>query len=168
MGISLSDLILYAKKMVEQEALIDKKEEELKAEKENLRAIREEQIPMAMKELEIESFTLESGEKLRVSQEVYVQIPSENKKEAYAWLEEHGFGGVIKLSLGVEYGKGEKESAIALWRELESRGINSDLSEAVHPQTLKALLKEQIGIGTSVPLDLFGARPVFVAKITKK
>lgn len=168
MAASLKDLMDLAHAMIEQDDVIDGLDAQLKAAKEVKRMLQEESIPMAMKELEIESFTLDTGEKLKVSQEVYASIPADRKMEAYAWLDDNGFGGLLKLSLSLQYGKGEKDEAVQLFKELSGRGLVPDLEEGVHAQTLKAFLKEQIAAGTVLPLDLFGARPVFVAKITKK
>ena len=47
-------------------------------------------------------------------------------------------------------------------------GFDPALDQGVHAQTLKAFLKEQLSKGANIPLELFGARPVWTAKITNK
>jgi len=168
MSISLNDMTGLVKNLLDADAAVEEAELALKVLKEKARYFREEAIPSAMHELGIKEYTLETGEKLRVTQEVYISIPTANKLQAYAWLEDNGFGGLLKLSLGLEYGKGEKQTAIAMYERLLSDGLNPTLSEGVHAQTLKAFAKEQISAGKPFPIDLFGATPVWVAKISKK
>jgi tagatose-1,6-bisphosphate aldolase len=166
--ITLNDVSALVTALADAEDEVAQAEQLLKDKKEAARFLKEESIPSAMQSLGLKQVVLETGEKVTIAQEVYASIPAENKAEAYAWLEDNGFGGLLKLSLAIEYGKGEKQEAIALFKELTERGIVPDLSEGVHAQTMKAFLKEQIAAGNeALPLDLFGARPVFVAKITQ-
>lgn len=49
-----------------------------------------------------------------------------------------------------------------------TRAMEPEMERGVHPQTLKAFLREQLskpGEEDELPLDLFGARPVWVSKI---
>ena len=137
----------------------------LKEAKERVRLIREETIPNAMAELCITRLDLADGQVLTISQEVYASIPADKTTEAFEWLCKNGHGGLIKTAVTTQYGKGERDVAEALAIELCGRGLNTDLSEKVHPSTLKAFLKEQIRDGKPCPMDLFGARPVIIAKI---
>jgi len=166
--ISLDQMMQLARAMVDADQGVVDAETALAAAKEKARQLHEESVPSAMQELGVEKMTLDTGETLKVSQEVYASIPNENKRNAHDWLNTNGFGGLIKLEVAVNYGKGEQEVALALFKELHERGLQADLAEFVHASTLKAFLKEQIAKGAQVPLDLFGARAVFCAKITKK
>lgn len=166
--ISLDEMKQLADALKEAEDDTAKAEAKLKEVKERERMIREETIPSAMQELGLESITLDTGEKLAVKQEVYASIPAAGKPKAYAWLNDNGFGGLVKVSIELQFGKGEQDDAVALTTELRERGLEVLAYEDVHASTLKAFLKEQISKGTNIPLDLFGARPVWQAKITKK
>ena len=168
MSISLNDMTGLVKNLLDADAAVEAAEVALKVLKEKARYFREEAIPSAMHELGIKEYTLETGEKLRITQEVYLSIPKAMQTQAYAWLEDNGFGGLLKLSLGLEYGKGEKQLAVAMYESLVEQGLRPSLSEGVHSQTLKAFAKEQISAGKPFPIDLFGAMPVWVAKISKK
>jgi len=168
MAITVDELSSLAGALIDADLEVDKAEEKLKEAKEYARTIREETIPAAMQEMGVESITLNTGQKLSVKQEVYAQIPSAQKAQAYKWLDDNGFGGIIKISVKVDYGKGEQEDAVALMEELQARGLNADGDQAVNAMTLKAFLKEQISKGTDIPLELFGARPVWQAKISNK
>lgn len=139
--------------------------ETLKQVKEHARVLREETVPGMMQELGITSLTLSSGQKLTITQEVYASIPVERKTHAFQWLNANGHGGLIKTTVSTFYTKGQREIALALVNELEGRGLNAVFEEKVHPQTLKAFIKEQLRDAVPIPLDIFGARPVMTARI---
>lgn len=162
---TLKQIIKAANLLVEYNVTMVKAEEALKAAKERSRVLREETIPNMMLELSIKDLTLDSGQKLTLSQEVYASIPVDKADAAFSWLNKHGFGGIIKTEVKTEYGKGERALAEKLAIELCDRGLNTIFKESVHTSTLKAFLKEQIRDGKKCPMDLFGARPVMVAKI---
>ena len=166
--ITLDQMAALARALVDADASVDTAEVNLKDAKERARVLREETIPSAMQELGLEELKLETGQKLSIKQDVYASIPSHFRGAAYEWLESNGFGGLIKTDLTVRYGRGELEEAKALRQHLIEYGVQSDVTQNVHAQTLKAFLREQITMGANVPLDLFGARPVWTAKITNR
>lgn len=163
--ISLDEMASLARALVDADAAVQDADQALKDAKERARLLREETIPSAMQELGIDKLELNTGQKITIQQEVYASIPAASKNAAFDWLNDNGFGGLIKVGVSTQYGKGEKEAAMTLYQELQQRGLTAKFDESVHPQTLKAFLKEQISAGTNVPLDLFGARPVWTAKI---
>ena len=168
MQISLNEMSSLARALVSADTRVDEAERLLKAAKEHARVLREETIPSSMQELGVESLKLETGETISVKQDVYASIPKAGMGDACEWLNEHGFGGLIKLSVDVSYGKGEQEQAMEVYNELVGRGLNATIDQGIHAQTLKAFLREQLAKGSNIPLDLFGARPVWVAKISSK
>lgn len=165
---TLGDLGRLAAALVEAEREADDVERRLKAIKEHARVLREESVPMAMLELELTSIVLASGEKLTIKQDVYAALSKEREGEAFKWLEEHGFGGLIKSAVAVPFSREDFEKAVALAERLSEDGFEPQMQQAVHAQTLKAFLREQLEKGLpDLPLDLFGARPVWVAKISQ-
>lgn len=168
MTISLDDMAQLARALVDADAEIDRADQVLKDAKEAARVLREETIPSAMQEMGLEEVKLNTGQKISIKQEVYASIPAANKNQAYDWLNEHGFGGLIKVEVATQFAKGEQESAVTLLKTLQNMGLQPTLDQNVHAQTLKAFLKEQLAQGTNIPLDLFGARPVWTAKISSK
>lgn len=166
--ITLDQMAALARALVDADASVAHAEVNLKDTKERARVLREETIPSAMQELGLEELKLDTGQKLSVKQDVYASIPSHFRGEAFEWLESNGFGGLIKTDLTVQYGRGELEEAKALRQMLLDKGVVSEVTQNVHAQTLKAFLREQISGGSNVPLDLFGARPVWTAKITNR
>lgn len=169
MTISLDDMSALAHALRDAEVAVEDAEQRLKDAKERERLLREETIPSAMQELELKELVLESGETISVKQEVYASIPKANQQPAFKWLDDNGFGGLIKVEVSVVFGKGEKDDAIEFADHLRANGMAPEFSEGVHAQTLKAFLKEQIAEGRKdLPLELFGARPVWTAKVSKK
>lgn len=168
MTISLDQMAALARAMMDADVSVEQAEASLKEAKERARILREETIPSAMQELGLEELKLDTGQKLSVKQDVYASIPSAQKDAAFQWLEDNGFGGLIKVEVAADFRKGEADQAAELFKELQQRGLQVGLGQSVHAQTLKAFLREQLAAGTNVPLDLFGARPVWTAKLSNK
>ena len=164
MTISLTEMAELARALVDADKNVESADISLATAKERARLLREE----TMQELGLESLVLDTGQKLKVQQEVYASIPAANKLAAYDWLNEHGFGGLIKVEVSTQFAKGDQDKAIDLAQTLRGMGFDPALDQGVHAQTLKAFLKEQLSKGANIPLELFGARPVWTAKITNK
>lgn len=165
--ITLTEVKSLVDALIEKDNSVLCAESLLKKEKEEARRLREEVIPCALQELGMTKIVLESGESITLSQEVYATIPADKKPDAFNWLESNGFGGLIKVDVVTSFGKGQLKDAEALNLELYQKGLAAKMSQTVHPQTLKAFIKEQLGKGADVPLDLFGAMPVFKVNIKK-
>lgn len=164
---TLSEVSALCSYLAEADRNVDEAERVLSQLKERARELREESIPMAMTELGLEELKLDTGEKITIKQDVYASIPVAQRATAYAWLEDHGHGGLIKTKVEILFGKGEMEEAKALLETLQGDGLEPTLNREVNSQTLKAWLREMLSNGESVPLETFGARPVSVAKVTK-
>lgn len=164
--ISLGEISALCSLMINEERELKEMENAVKAKKERIRSLSEESIPCAMQELGLKQMTMTTGEKVEIKSDVYAAIPAGGKAAAFQWLEENNFGGLIKTEISLEFGKGEMDNAVKLVEKLEEEGFSPMLSRDVHAQTLKAFLREQLEKATDVPLDLFGARPVDITKIT--
>lgn len=168
---ALGEVGALARLLVEAERRVVNVDDELSKAKEHARRLREEALPGAMQELGVEELTLTDGSKITMGLEVYCSISSDNKPAAHAWLERNGFGGLIKTSISLPFGRSEEEQADLrdFLEFLNSAGLTYEQEQGVHAQTLKAWLKEQLrgeeGSIKSLPLQLFGARPVTVAKV---
>ena len=170
--ITLQQMSELAAALVSADADVAAAEAELSRKKEVARRFREETIPCAMQELGLELLQLDTGEKINLKQEVFASLAENgNKEAAFDWLEEHDFGGIIKTHVMVEFGKGELKMAQKLQAQIiKKMKLPATIRRDVHAQTLKAFLKEQLRdekTSKVLPLDLFGARPVTVAKITQ-
>lgn len=163
---ALRELSALCAQLRDAEEDLKRLDEAWKAAKERVRRLVEEDIPGLMSELGVKRLVLETGETISVGFEVFAQIPKDGKQLAFNWLEEHGHGGLIKTEISVTFGRDELGIAKRIATEIvEREGRPVELDQSVHAGTLKAWLKEQLQEGQSVPLELFGARPVNIAKI---
>ena len=141
---------------------------DLQEAKEEMRRLQEDDLPELMRELGLSEIKLEDGSKVTVVDEVDCSISEERRSRAHAWLADNGFGGIIKSAITVEFGRDEHDEALAAAEKIYSAtGRAALLKEGVHPQTLKAFVKEQMAAGVTIPQELFGLRPYSKAKLTK-
>lgn len=182
MTITVNELTAAANALLQAEAATEAAEADLKTAKEKERVMREETLPAMMRELGVEKMTLEDGNEITVKQEVYASVPEHRKDAAYGWLEDNGYGGLIKTAITLEFGKDEFEKAQALVDELATLGYTDVLVDRnVNPQTLKAFLRERLAEPktefteeelaegqSALSLELFGARAVDTAKVKLK
>ena len=168
MATSLDELTALARAMSDADAEVAAIKVQLSESEERARRLHEETLPAVMQELGVEKIVLSNGQTLTVKQDVYASIPADGRVSAYDWLTERGFEGLIKTDVSVAFGRGELDNAKQLRQTLEEQGFTADLERGVHAQTLKAFLREQLAGGADVPLETFGARPVWVAKLSNK
>lgn len=139
-------------------------ENNITALKEELRRVVEQDLPEAMDEVGMTKFVLDDGTTLTIKPFYSASIPEERKDEAFTWLKENDFDGMIKAEIKVNFGKGEFEVAqsfLNFIRGFNEKAIDPEYKEQVHWQTLRAFVKEQIEGGHPLPLDMFG---VFVGR----
>lgn len=151
---SLANQLVTSKKEVAdaEKALADAKATMLRLEREDL--------PELMAEIGITSVKLDSGDVIEIREDCDAKITEANKPKALHWLLKNNFGGIIKTQVNIAFGKGEHEKADAAYQMLrQSFDKDVSLEEGVHPQTLKAFVKERLAAGDPLPLDLFGVYP---------
>lgn len=154
--------------MLEQERALERANAAAAAAKEALTRTRREDLPELMREFGLSSIRLSSGETVTVNEDVSAAIPVAMRERAFKWLEEHGFGGLIKTELTLNYARDERERALADAATIaELTGRVPAMNETVHVQTLRAFIREQMEAGRTVPFDLFGVHPYSEAKIKR-
>ena len=135
--------------------------------KERARTLAEVDLPELMRECDLTMVKLADGTKVEVVDGVQCGITADNRAAAHAWLERHGFGGLIKTAVVVAYGRNEHDAALALAERLHAQlGADVELQETVHPSTLKSFVKEQRAAGANVPEDLFSVHAFSTTKFT--
>ena len=139
------------------ESTIAKLEETLKEEKKNLLKLTDEEMPAILNEMGISKFTLDDGSEVVVKQTYGGSITQANKEEAFAWLRDKGHDDNIKNSITCTFGRGEDDQANSFAEMAEKNGYIPESKTAVHPQTLRAWVKEQTENGNEFPMELFGA-----------
>lgn len=136
-------------------------ENDLDLVKNDIRRIEEKDIPELMTELGMKKFVLEDGSEVSVKPYYSASIDKERQDEAFLWLNEHGFGDLIKNVVTTQFGRGQETLAEHFANEVAAKGYNAATKKWVEPMTLKAFVKEQYEKGTNIPNDLFG---VFVGQ----
>lgn len=169
---NLGEVGRLAAALTEAEREVEAAESALKVAKERQRKIAEEDLPSAMEEVGLKEVKLPDGSKIAVKQDVYVAIPSLNREACWTWLDEHGHGGLIKTQIVAQFGRGEEQHELMqqVMQALMMLNVDATPKQDVHAQTLKAWFREQLQDAEKaavLPLDLFGARPVTVATVTK-
>lgn len=155
-----------AQRQLDLEEELENAELEVKRVKAELDQVRTVDLPNALAELGVESWTLTGGYKITCKPRYYASIPKDNKEAAFTWLKEHDLDSVIKNVVSTEFGKGEYALATQAVQELISLGFRPRQEMSVHPMTLKSLVKDLLERGVEFPLDLFGAGVVQETVIT--
>jgi hypothetical protein len=162
----LEQLTVLSRMLIDAGKKRDEAESAMKLAKENERRLREEAIPLMMLEIGIKSIKLNDGSTVEASTEIYASIPQAKKQQAFKWLEENNFSGLIKTQVEINFPRGEHEIAKKWLHFLKvNKEMDAEMSETIHPMTLKAFIKEQIKDGTPIPLELFGAMVVDTTKV---
>lgn len=152
--------------LIQQEQAVAAAESSLKAAKEAALRTKREDLPNLMQEFGLSKFNLEDGTEVSVKEDCDARITEANREEAHAWLIKNGFGGLIKTEVVVEFGRGDQAAARKCAQALSKKHDLVSIEEVVHPQTLKAFVREQLSDGKAVPLQLFSVTPFSFAKIT--
>lgn len=152
---------------------LEQAEQAAKEAKKALFKIECEDIPELLRSAGLKEVTTEDGTKVTIKDEITCGVSEARKREAYGWLREHGFGGVIKMEVTVAFNKDEVAQADDYYLQCFSKyGERAQQQEAVHAGTLKALLKEQLALGAQAaakpPFDLFGILPYTIAVVKTK
>lgn len=160
----ISDLAAVARTLEEEIALA---KQNLAAKEERLNRILMVTIPGILTELQMSEFKLTDGTTVEAKPDLKVNITESNKPRVYAWLKDHGFGGIIRSKVSLDFGKGENESLTEVVDGLKELGYIPNVSEDVHHATMKSFVKEQLEKGnTELPKKEFGVYEFTKAKIT--
>jgi hypothetical protein len=92
-----------------------------------------------------------------VKQTYGASILVDNRPAAYDWLREHGYDDIIKNTVACQFGRGEDDQASAFKAFAEKEGYLAEQKTEIHPQTLRAFVKERVESGDEFPMELFGA-----------
>lgn len=159
----LTTLALEAQKL---ETEIAETEDELTKKCGQLEQILKNFIPTIMDELGMDSFKLKDGSEISVKNVVYASISDEHKPEAFQWLEDHNFDGIIKTKVLSSFGKDEIDDAKEALTMLQEAGYEATMDRSIHAQTLKAFVRERLEAGDKIPITTFGVFEYKLAKIT--
>jgi len=132
-------------------------EASLKNAKKELLKLSDEDLPTLLLEMGLSSLTLDDGSTVDVTQTYGASILVDNRPAAYDWLREHGYDDIIKNTVSCRFGRGEDDQASAFQALAEKEGLLPEQKTEIHPQTLRAFVKERCEAGDDFPMELFGA-----------
>lgn len=138
---------------------------QLKAE---YRELSEVDIPSMLSELGLSEITLKDGNKISTSTYYSARISEDKRDEAFQWLNNNGFGDIVKNTVSVSFGREEDDSAKKLVDNLEDNGYSTAQKKWVEPMTLKAFVREQVEKGSDLPLETFNVYIGQKTRIIKK
>ena len=132
-------------------------EAQLKETKKELLKLTDEDLPAMLQELGLSKFSLDDGSNVEVKPTYGASIKVDNRPAAFEWLREHGYDDIIKNTVACSFGRGEDDRASAFAAFAEKEGYFAEQKTEVHPQTLRAFVKERVEAGDEFPMELFGA-----------
>ena len=152
----LANVSSLAQKQINLTNEVSQIEDMLKAKKEQLRLVQEQELPDALSEVGLTQIVLSSGEKISLSEFYGAHISKANQQQAYQWLIENGHEGIIKNEVSLKFNRGESQIVDETVLALKSRGLSPEVKQSIHPSTLKAFVKEQLTTGNDIPTEPFG------------
>jgi len=114
-------------------------------------------MPAMLAEIGISSFSLDDGSQVEVKQTYGASILVDNRPKAYEWLRDNGYDDIIKNTVLCQFGRGEDDQASAFAAFAQKQGYVPEQKTEIHPQTLRAFVKERVEEGDAFPMELFGA-----------
>jgi len=153
----LTSVAGLARLIRDKEVQIDSLETSLKESKKALQKLTDEEMPAMLAEIGISSFSLDDGSTVEVKQTYGASILVQNRPTAFEWLRDHQYDDIIKNTVLCQFGRGEDDQASAFSAFAEDQGFIPQQKTEIHPQTLRAFVKERCEAGEEFPMELFGA-----------
>ena len=172
---TLSDKVLKLKDLEDE---IANAEESIKRLKEQAQILSQVEIPAMMQEMHITKLKLKDGESVEIKPYYSASLAQGmnetdsdyvlRKEQAFTWLRNNGLGDIIKNDITVTFGRGEDNKAAQYAVLARGQGFEPVQKVGVHPQTLKAIVRERIESGLDMPSDLFKTYAGNSTKITRR
>ena len=163
---SLSDKVIELRNLEDQ---IKNAEDSVSKLKEKQKTLSQFEIPTMMEEMHITKLKLKDGESVEIKKIYGASIPVDKQQEAFTWLRDHDLGDIIKNDITVTFGRGEDNKASEYATLAQGQGFEPVQKIGVHPQTLKAVVRERLESGQQeMPSDLFKTYAGNSTKITRR
>ena len=108
-------------------------------------------LPDALKRAGIKSFEMPSGEGISIKDTVVTNIKLADKPAAYQWMNDNGYGSLVKTKITLAFGMGEKEQADSLIAYLKKEKFDFGSSQDIHAASLKKWGTDALESGLSTP-----------------
>ena len=161
----LSDKVLELKDLEDE---IANAEQSVKKLKEKAKQVSTVEIPAMMDEMQITKLKLKDGESVEIKKIYGAYISPDQQEAAFTWLRNNGLGDIIKNDITVTFGKSEDNKAAEYAVLAKGQGYEPVQKIGVHPQTLKAMVRERLESNQDVPSDLFKPFEGNQTKITRR
>jgi len=162
---SLSDKVIELRNLEDQ---IKNAEESVSKLKEKQKTLSQFEIPTMMEEMHITKLKLKDGESVEIKKIYGASIPVDRQEAAFTWLRDNDLGDIIKNDITVTFGRGEDNKASEYATLAQGQGFEPVQKIGVHPQTLKAVVRERLESGQEMPSDLFKTYAGNSTKITRR
>ena len=162
---SLSDKVIELKNLEDEISNAEKSVSKLK---EQAKTLSQFDIPAMMEEMHITKLKLKDGESVEIKKIYGASIPQEHQEAAFTWLRNNDLGDIIKNDITVTFGRGEDNKAAEYASLAQGQGYEPVQKIGVHPQTLKAVVRERLESGREMPSDLFKTYAGNSTKITRR
>ena len=149
------------------EAEIERLQELMDTAKAAYKDIAEKRIPEVTDGME-GKFNLGDGRELQVKEEIRSSIAGDKRIPAIEWLDENGYGNIVKRQVVFEFPKGDEERCKKFIEAVSKLGLGQLVMKnnfTVHHATLNSWVKEQLGEGVELPVETFGIFRQRTAKI---
>lgn len=154
----LHEITVLAKRQLLLQSDKEELEKKLEATTEDLNRVSQQLLPEAMLAVGMSQFKLATGESVTISKFYSAKIPEDQQIVAFNWLRKNGHDSLIKREVKCIFGKGEDADAQIAVQALHDLGHTPIDKTSVHPQTLKAFVREQMeSTASTFPAELFGA-----------
>jgi len=142
----LRQVVEFARLQVQRQRRVDELTRLLKTATTELEAVSKHDLPNLMDEIGIAALPLRNGAVIEVNRKIVANIKEEDRPAAHEWLDEHGYGSLIKHVVEVRFGKGDWPEAASLlsYLRMEFKKFPINDKESVHPQTLNAFVREYL------------------------
>ena len=162
---SLSDKVIKLKELEDEIANAEQSVSKLK---EQAKVLSQFEIPAMMEEMHITKLKLKDGESVEIKKFYSAAIQPEHQEQAFQWLRDNDLGDIIKNDITVTFGRGEDNKAAEYATLAQGQGYEPVQKIGVHPQTLKAVVRERLESGREMPSDLFKTYAGNSTKITRR
>ena len=162
---SLSSKVIELKGLEDEIANAEKSVSKLK---EQAKQLSQFEIPEMMEKMHITKLKLNDGESVEIKKIYGASIPQEHQEAAFTWLRNNDLGDIIKNDITVTFGRGEDNKASEYANLAQGQGYEPVQKIGVHPQTLKAVVRERLESGREMPSDLFKTYAGNSTKITRR
>ena len=162
---TLSDKVIELKNLEDE---IENAENSISKLKEKAKTLSQFEIPVMMEEMHITKLKLKDGESVEIKKIYGASIPPQHQEAAFTWLRNNDLGDIIKNDITVTFGRGEDNKASEYATLAQGQGFEPVQKIGVHPQTLKAVVRERLESGQEMPSDIIKTYAGNSTKITRR